>query len=69
MAMLETTVNSQFQFDKSLILWVTYTSSDKDGQIWYITSDRMRLQYQLWKGSKKTKWSSDNPLDLNKYIK
>jgi hypothetical protein len=62
--MLETAVNSQFQFDKNLILWLTYTSSDKNGQVWYITSDRMRLQYQLWKGSKKTKWESDNPLSL-----
>ena len=67
--MLETTVYSQFQFDKSLILWVTYTSSDQSGQVWYITSNILRTEYQLWKGSKKTKWSSDNPLDLNKYIK
>lgn len=67
--MLETTVNSQFQFDKTLLLWLTYTSSDKDGQIWYITSDFTRTKYQLWKGKKKTKWESDNPLSLYTHIK
>ena len=65
--MLETTVNSQFQFDKSLILWATIKG--ESGTIYYVVSDIFRNEYQLWKGSKKTKWSSDNPLDLNKYIK
>ena len=65
--MLETTVNSQFQFDKSLILWLTVKG--ESGATYYVVSDIFRNEYQLWKGSKKTKWSSDNPLDLNKYIK
>lgn len=65
--MLETAVNSQFQFDKSLILWVTIKG--ESGATYYVVSDILRTEYQLWKGSKKTKWSSDNPLDLNKYIK
>lgn len=65
--MLETTVNSQFQFDKSLILWVTIKG--ESGTTYYVVSDIFRNEYQLWKDSKKTKWSSDNPLDLNKYIK
>lgn len=65
--MLETTINSQFQFDKSLILWVTIKG--ESGTTYYVVSDILRTEYQLWKGAKKTKWSSDNPLDLNKYIK
>ena len=65
--MLETTVYSQFQFDKSLILWVTIKG--ESGATYCVVSDILRTEYQLWKGSKKTKWSSDNPLDLNKYIK
>ena len=65
--MLETTVNSQFQFDKSLILWATIKG--ESGTTYYVVSDIFRNEYHLWKGSKKTKWSSDNPLDLNKYIK
>ena len=67
--MLETTVNSQFQFDKSLILWLTYTSSDKDGQVWYIVSNVIRTEYYLYKGKKKTKWMSDNPLTLYDHMK
>ena len=65
--MLETTVYSQFQFDKSLILWLTVKG--ESGATYYVVSDILRTEYQLWKGPKKTKWSSDNPLDLNKYIK
>ena len=65
--MLETAVNSQFQFDKNLILWVT--AKGESGTTYYVVSDIFRNEYQLWKGLKKTKWSSDNPLDLNKYIK
>jgi hypothetical protein len=67
--MLETTVNSQFQFDKSLILWLTYTSSDKDGQVWHIVSNVIRTEYYLYKGKKKTKWMSDNPLTLYDHMK
>lgn len=65
--MPETTVNSQFQFDKNLILWLTIKG--ESGTTYYVVSDIFRNEYQLWKGAKKTKWSSDNPLDLNKYIK
>lgn len=65
--MLETAINSQFQFDKNLILWVT--AKGESGATYYVVSDILRTEYRLWKGSKKTKWSSDNPLDLNKYIK
>lgn len=65
--MLETTVNSQFQFDKSLILWVTIKG--ESGTTYYIVSDILRTKYQLWKGKKKTKWESDNPLSLYDKIK
>ncbi len=65
--MLETTVYSQFQFDKSLILWVTVKG--ESGAIYYIVSDTLRREYYLYKGKKKTSKKSENPMDLYKYIK
>ena len=67
--MLDSTVCTPFPYDKTMLLWVTYTASDKDGQVWYITSDTMRREYQLWKGKKKTAKKSSNPMDLYKHIK
>lgn len=65
--MFDETVCTPFPYDKTLLLWLTVKG--ESGAIYYIVSDIFRNEYQLWKGSKKTKWSSDNPLDLNKYIK
>lgn len=65
--MLETAVNSQFQFDKSLILWVTVKG--ESGTIYYIVSDTLRREYYLYKGEKKTAKKSENPMDLYKYVK
>lgn len=65
--MLETAVNSQFQFDKSLILWVTVKG--ESGAIYYIVSDTLRREYYLYKGEKKTAKKSENPMDLYKYVK
>jgi hypothetical protein len=65
--MLETTVNSQFQFDKSLILWVTVKG--ESGATYYIVSDVLRREYYLYKGEKKTAKKSSNPMDLYKYVK
>lgn len=65
--MLETTVNSQFQFDKSLILWVTVKG--ESGATYYIVSDALRREYYLYKGEKKTAKKSENPMDLYKYVK
>jgi hypothetical protein len=65
--MLETTVNSQFQFDKSLILWVTVKG--ESGAIYYIVSDTLRREYYLYKGKKKTAKKSEIPTDLYKYVK
>lgn len=65
--MLETTVNSQFQFDKSLILWVTVKG--ESGTTYYIVSDTLRREYYLYKGKKKTAKKSENPMDLYKYVK
>ena len=65
--MLETTVNSQFQFDKSLILWLTVKG--ESGAIYYIVSDTLRREYYLYKGKKKTAKKSENPMDLYKYVK
>jgi hypothetical protein len=61
------TITTPFQFDETLFLWLTYTT--ETNQVWYITSDITRRTYQLWKGKKKTKWESDNPLSLYDKIK
>lgn len=60
-------ITTPFFYDKTLLLWLTYTS--ETGQIWYVTSDVMRLKYQLWKGKKKTKWESGLSLSLYGKIK
>ena len=65
--MLDTAVNSQFQFDKSLILWVTVKG--ESGATYYIVSDTLRREYYLYKGEKKTAKKSENPMDLYKYVK
>lgn len=52
--MLDSTVCNVFPYDETMLLWVTYVSSDSSGQTWYITSDTLRREYQLWKGKKKT---------------
>lgn len=67
--MLDSTVCNVFPYDETMLLWVTYISSDSSGQTWYITSDTLRREYQLWKGKKKTTKKSSNPMDLYKYIK
>lgn len=56
---------------KEHILWLThYTES---GKIYYITSDRYRDAYYLWKDSKgkpaPTKYSAEDPTELYKYCK
>lgn len=65
--MLDSNVTNYFQYDNNLLLWLTYT--DSDNQVWYVTSDIYRNEYQLWKGKKKTKHKSEIPTDLYKYIK
>lgn len=60
---------SPFPYDKNLVLWLTYTPSDKTGQVWYIVSNVIRTEYYLYKGKKKTKWVSDNPLALYDHMK
>lgn len=65
--MFEETVCTNFPIDNHYLLWLTHTT--ESGQVWYITSDLMRTEYQLWKGKKKTARKSSNPLDLYPYIK
>lgn len=65
--MFDETVYSEFTIDKNYFLWLTYTT--ESGKVWYITSDILRTEYQLWKDKKKTKYKSDNPINLYKYIK
>lgn len=56
-----------FEYDDTKYLWLTYKA--KNGQIWYIVSDYMRREYYLFKGKKQTRYKSDSPLSLYKYIK
>ena len=65
--MFDETVGSEFTIDKNYFLWLTYTT--ESGKVWYITSDILRTEYQLWKDKKRTKYKSDNPINLYKYIK
>lgn len=65
--MIDETVCSTFPIDKNYYLWLTHVT--ESGQVWYITSDILRTEYQLWKGNKKTKYKNENPTDLYKYIK
>lgn len=67
--MFDETVCNKFPYDETMLLWVTYISSDSSGQTWYITSDTLRREYRLWKGKKKTAKKSVNPTDLYKYMK
>lgn len=52
-------------------LWVTYYHDN--GNIYYITSDKLRDVYYLWKDKKGTptltKYKEQCPLDLYKYCK
>lgn len=43
--MLDSCVTNRFQYDKNLLLWLTYTG--EDGQVWYIVSDltAMNINY------------------------
>lgn len=65
--MLDETICSPFKYDSKLFVWLTYTT--EHGAVWYITSDTLRQEYQLWKGNKKTRYTSDNPEELYKHIK
>ena len=65
--MFDKTVCNKFPYDETMLLWLTHIS--ETGQVWYITSNAIRTKYQLWKGKKKTKWESDNPLSLYDKIK
>lgn len=60
-------MNNTFQYDKNMILWVTVIG--ESGETYYITSDRNRCEYFLWKGKKKTAKKSSNPMDLYGYVK
>lgn len=65
--MIDETICSIFPIDKNYYLWLTHTC--KNGQVWYITSDILRTEYQLWKGNKRTARKADSPIELYKYIK
>lgn len=65
--MISDSCYTPFPHDKELILWLTVKS--ESGVTYYVVSDMLRQTYYLYKGKKKTRWSSSNPLDLNKYIK
>lgn len=63
-------MKDEIKFDLQC-LWVTFTT--QEGNSYYITSDKFRDSYFLWKDKKGkpslTKYKSENPLDLYKYCK
>ena len=67
MTVLDSTVCSAFPYDETLLLWVTVIG--ESGATYYITSDRNRSEYYLFKGKKKTAKKSAIPTDLYKYVK
>lgn len=60
-----------FLIPKEEILWVQYTENDVVK--YFITSNLYRTEYYLYKivnsNPKKTKYTSDEPCSLEKYIK
>ena len=65
--MLDSTICNPFPYDETMLLWVTVVG--ESGTTYYIVSDTLRQEYYLYKGKKKTKWESDNPLSLYDKIK
>lgn len=65
--MFEETVCNVFPINPDYFIWLTYTS--ETGQVWYITSDRLRREYQLWHGKKLTARKAIDANELYKYIK
>lgn len=65
--MFEDTVCSPFPIDNNYYLWLTHTTST--GKVWYITSNKMRTEYQLWNGKRKTARKAIEPSELYRYIK
>ena len=49
------------------ILWVTVTG--ESGEIYKITSDHLRQEYQLWHNDKLTWYKDKDPTELYKYCK
>lgn len=65
--MFDETVCNEFQYDKTLLLWVTVEG--ESGTTYYIVSDQFRNEYFLYKGKKKTAKKSEIPTDLYKYVR
>lgn len=65
--MLDPTILTPFEFNPEYYLWLTYTS--ESGQVWYITSNYLRTEYQLWKGKRKMAKTAIDANELYKYMK
>lgn len=65
--MFDDTVCNEFPLDKTLLLWLTHITAS--GKVWYVTSDKMRTEYQLWNGRRKTAKKAIDANELYKYIK
>ena len=65
--MLDSTICNAFPYDETMLLWVT--AKGESGATYYIVSDQFRKEYFLFKGKKKMKWESDNPLSLYAHMK
>ena len=49
------------------ILWVTVTG--ESGDVYYVTSDIHRTEYQLWHNGKLTWYKNSDPTELYQYCK
>ena len=65
--MFDDTCCTPFQYDENLLLWLTYKC--EDGNCYYVVSNNTRTEYCLFKNKRKLAKTSNNPLDLYKYIK
>ena len=65
--MFDQTVLTPFEINPEYYLWLTYTS--ETGQVWYVTSNSLRTEYQLWKGKHKTAKTAIDANELYKFMK
>ena len=62
--MFDDTVCTPFQYDDTLLLWVTYKC--EDGNFYYVVSNQQRTEYYLYKNKRRLAKRSDIPTDLYK---
>ena len=66
--MLDTTILTPYNVgSERFYLWLTYTT--ETNKVYQIVSNVTRTEYYLFKNNKQTRYKSDNPCELYKYIK